>query len=323
MSMTSDFGPDRHSAPGYLKLSANGELERRVEQALERLSPCRLCPRCCRIDRRRDEDSFCRTGCRARIASYGPHLGEEDCLRGERGSGTIFFTGCNLGCVFCQNFDISQQERGIEIDPEGLAGIMLALQERGCHNINLVSPTHVLPQWLEALPRAVRGGLRLPIVYNTGGYDSAASLRLLDGIVDIYMPDFKCWDPERARRYLRAPDYPEVARAAFREMHRQVGDLRCDANGLAAGGLLVRHLVMPGGMDDTRAIARFLAAELSPRTYVNIMAQYRPANQVGASRFPELNRMVTVKEMAAAYRLAEEAGLRRFDERRPNPIRRL
>jgi putative pyruvate formate lyase activating enzyme len=302
------------SSPSYLSLYTSGELERRVERALELLRSCRLCPRCCQVDRLEDEAQFCRTGRRARLASYAPHHGEEDCLRGLRGSGTIFFTGCNLGCVFCQNADISQRQDGPEADPELLADVMLELQANGCHNINLVSPTHVVPQWLEALPLAVRGGLRLPIVYNTGAYDAPETLRLLDGIVDIYMPDFKYWDPERARRYLQAPDYPEVARAALTEMHRQVGDLRLDDGGLAVRGLLVRHLVMPQGFDDSRAIFRFLAA-LSPATYVNIMGQYRPANRVDVDHHSELDRAITSEEMTAAYRAAEEAGLHRFDER--------
>jgi len=302
------------SSPSYLSLYASGELERRVERGLELLRSCHLCPRRCQVDRLEDEAQFCRTGRRARLASYASHHGEEDCLRGRRGSGTIFFTGCNLGCVFCQNADISQRQDGPEADPELLADVMLELQANGCHNINLVSPTHVVPQWLEALPLAVRNGLRLPIVYNTGAYDAPETLYLLDGIVDIYMPDFKYWDPERARRYLQAPNYPEVARAALAEMHRQVGDLRLDDEGLAVRGLLVRHLVMPQSLDDSRAIFRFLAS-LSTGTYVNIMGQYRPANQVAGDRHSELDRPITSEEMTAAYRVAEEAGLHRFDER--------
>jgi len=302
------------SSPSYLALAASGELEHRVARGLELLSACHLCPRRCQIDRLENDSQFCRTGRRARLASYAPHHGEEDCLRGQRGSGTIFFTGCNLGCIFCQNADISQHEDGLEADPELLADVMLELQKKGCHNINLVSPTHVVPQWLEALPIAVHGGLSLPIVYNTSAYDTPESLRLLDGIVDIYMPDFKYWNPERAHRYLQAPNYPEIARAALTEMHRQVGDLRLDDSGLAVRGLLVRHLVMPDGLDDRRAIFRFLAS-LSPDTYVNIMGQYRPANQISVDHHSELNRPIAIEEMTAAYRAAEEAGLHRFDER--------
>jgi len=306
---------DQNDGPNYVRLCASGELEARAARALEILDQCRLCPRQCQVDRLQNESQFCRTGRRARIASYGPHLGEEDCLRGRRGSGTIFFTGCNLGCVFCQNHDISQEVDGIEVEPEQLADIMLELQDRNCHNINLVTPGHVVPQWLEALPHAIRGGLRLPIVYNTNAFDSLETLRLLDGIVDVYMPDFKYWNPDRSRRHLRSSDYPAVARAAFREMHSQVGDLRCDDQGLARRGLLVRHLVMPDGLEDTRAIMRFLAAELSPHTYVNIIGQYRPANKVDAARHGELNRPVSAREMSAAHRVAQEAGLHRFDER--------
>ena len=301
-------------SPSYRPIYASGELGQRVERGLELLRSCHLCPRRCQVDRLENEAQFCRTGRRARLASYAPHHGEEDCLRGRRGSGTIFFARCNLGCVFCQNADISQRESGPEADPQLLADVMLELQASGCHNINLVSPTHVVPQWLEALHLAVRGGLNLPIVYNTGAYDAPETLRLLDGIVDIYMPDFKYWDPERARRYLQAPNYPEVARAALTEMHRQVGDLRLDDGGLAVRGLLVRHLVMPKSLDDSRAILCFLAS-LSPDTYVNIMGQYRPANRVAAARHSELDRAITSEEMTAAYRAAQEAGLHRFDER--------
>ena len=306
------------SVPRYLELFASGELDRRVDRARQLIHSCQVCPRNCGVDRLADQSRFCRTGARARVASYGPHLGEEDCLRGRRGSGTLFFTGCNLGCVFCQNYDISQQDDGIEVDPETLADIMLELQNRGCHNLNLVSPSHVVPQWLAALPHAVRGGLRLPIVYNTNAFDALETLRLLDRVVDIYMPDIKYWDPDRAGRYLQAPDYPEVARAACREMHRQVGDLQLDGNGLARRGLLIRHLVMPGSQDDTRSIMNFLA-DLSPDTYINIMAQYRPANRVDATRFSELDRPPSMEEMATAYQAAEEAGLHRFDERRTFP----
>ncbi|MEW6749785.1 MAG: radical SAM protein [Candidatus Latescibacterota bacterium] len=302
--------------PAYARLLASGELARRATQAAELLAPCRLCPRACGADRRRDQEGFCRTGRRARLASFGPHLGEEGCLRGRRGSGTLFFSGCNLSCVFCQNHPISQGDEGTEVEPEELAEAMLELQARGCHNLNLVSPSHVVPQWLEALALAARRGLELPLVYNTNAFDSLDVLRLVDGVVDVYMPDFKCWDEERARTYLGAADYPRAARAALAEMHRQVGDLLVDRDGLARRGVLVRHLVMPGAGEDTRVILRFLAG-LSADTYVNLMAQYRPANRVCAARHPELNRRPRLDEVAAAYRAAEEAGLHRFDE--PGP----
>jgi putative pyruvate formate lyase activating enzyme len=252
------------------------------------------------------------------VSSYFPHRGEEDCLRGWNGSGTIFFSWCNLRCVFCQNFDISQEGLGQETRPEELAAMMLRLQAEGCHNINLVTAEHVVPQILEALPLAVEGGLRLPIVYNTSAYDGMESLRLLDGIVDIYMPDFKFWDPALALTYVRARDYPEVARTTIREMHRQVGDLVIGPEGLARRGLLVRHLVMPGGIAGTREIMRFLAS-LSRDTYVNVMDQYYPAGRVSADRFSEINRCITTREHDDALAAARDAGLRRLDRPRRFP----
>jgi len=302
--------------PGYVRLHDSGELQERVERALARLEACRVCPRHCEVNRLANETKVCMTGRHAYVSSYAPHLGEEDCLRGWKGSGTIFFSGCNLKCVFCQNYDISQQTSGAEVKPERLADLMLELQELGCHNINWVTPQHVVPQIIESLPSAIVGGLRLPIVYNTNAYDSLDSLRLLDGIVDIYMPDFKYWSEEKAKTYLTAPDYPEAARAAFREMHRQVGDLVCDGDGIAQRGLLVRHLVMPGGTEETGEIMRFLADELSADTYVNIMDQYHPENRVSGGRFEEIDCRITSDELAEAYRAAEEAGLHRFDERK-------
>lgn len=308
--------------PAYLKLGVE-ELERRAEAALAGLASCRVCPRDCEVNRLADETAICKIGRYAKVGSAFPHFGEEDCLRGWKGSGTIFFSLCNLRCVFCQNFDISQAGEGKTVTPQELAGLMLALQDKGCHNINFVTPEHVVPQILEALPAAVRGGLRLPLVYNTSAYDSLESLRHLDGIVDIYMPDFKVWDRQVAKRYLKAPDYPEAARAVVKEMHRQVGPLAFDERGLARRGLLVRHLVMPGGLGGTREVMRFLAQEVSRDTYVNIMSQYYPAGLVGEDRYPEINRHVTPEEMAEARRVAVEEGLSRFDERRPSPLRWL
>jgi putative pyruvate formate lyase activating enzyme len=308
--------------PAYLKLGV-AELERRAEAALAGLASCRVCPRDCEVNRLADETAICKIGRYAKVASAFPHFGEEDCLRGWRGSGTIFFSFCNLRCVFCQNFDISQAGEGKTVTPRELAALMLALQDKGCHNINFVTPEHVVPQILEALPHAVRGGLTLPIVYNTSAYDSLESLRHMDGIVDIYMPDFKVWDRQVAKRYLKAPDYPEAARAAVKEMHRQVGPLTFDERGLARRGLLVRHLVMPGGLAGTREVMRFLAQEVSPDTYVNVMSQYYPAGLVSEDRYPEINRHVTPEEMAEARRVAVEEGLSRFDERRPNSLRWL
>ncbi len=305
------------SWPSYLALYESGELHRRAEQARESLRACRVCPRCCLVNRLEDERKICRTGRYARVASYFAHLGEEDCLRGWNGSGTIFFVGCNLRCVFCQNADISQPRpsdlRKDAATPAELAGMMLELQRRGCHNINLVTPEHVVPQILEALPIAVEKGLKLPIVYNTSGYDSPESLQFLDGVVDIYMPDFKFYSSALAAKYLKAKDYPEVVRGVLREMHRQVGDLTVDIRGLARRGLLVRHLVMPGCLDDSKLIFQFLAREISRDTYVNVMNQYFPAHKTAGERYPELQRRLHFREYRQALRLARAAGLHRFD----------
>ena len=306
--------------PAYLALPL-AELRRRAAAPTERLASGTACPRNCRVNRLANKTAVCKSGRYARVASYFPHRGEEDCLRGWRGSGTIFFSWCNLRCVHCQNYDISQQGAGEETRPEALAHMMLALQGQGCHNINLVTPEHVVPQILEALPFAVERGLQLPIVYSPGAYDALESLQLLDGIVDIYMPDFKFWDRELSLRYLRARDSPEVARAAIREMHRQVGDLVIGGDGLARRGLLVRHLVMPGGIAGTREIMRFLAEEISKDTYVNVMDQYYPAGRVSRERFFEINRRITRAEYDEAVRAALEAGLHRLDQpRRLAPV---
>jgi putative pyruvate formate lyase activating enzyme len=302
--------------PSYLSLGTS-EIRRRAERAVASLARCEVCPRNCRIDRLKDETRVCATGRWARVSTWFAHFGEEDCLRGARGSGTIFFSFCNLKCVFCQNHDTSQAGHGRELRPEELASAMLDLQDQGCHNINWVTPEHVVPEILEALPLAIERGLELPIVYNTSAYDSLESLALMDGIVDIYMPDFKLWTKASATRYLKAKDYPEVARAAVKEMHRQVGALQMAEGGLAERGLLVRHLVMPGLLEESREIFRFLA-ELSPETYVNVMGQYRP--EYRTAEYPEIDRRPTAREMAEAFRLAKEAGLSRFDERRPSVL---
>lgn len=303
--------------PAYIETYRSGELARRVDEGLRVLESCTVCPRACRVDRLADERRLCHTGRHARVASCFPHFGEEDCLRGWRGSGTIFFSWCNLRCVFCQNWETSQQGVGRDVDAGSLAAMMLALQHAGCHNVNLVTPEHVVPQVLEALPIAIEGGLRLPLVYNTSSYDSLHSLRLLSGVVDVYMPDFKVWDPSTAARWLGAKDYPEVARAAIAEMHRQVGDLRFDDDGLAVRGVLVRHLVMPGTLDDTTAILGWLAETLGPDTYVNVMDQYRPDWRVvrEPGRWPSLERRITRDERGRALAAARAAGLRRLDSR--------
>ncbi len=297
--------------PAYLALYHSGELSERAKAAVRGLTNCRNCPRACGIDRTSGRTGTCRIGRFARVASYGPHFGEEACLTGWAGSGTLFFASCNLRCAFCQNHALSQRVTGEEADAARLAEIMLALQAAGCHNLNLVTPEHVVPQFLEALVIAVAGGLRLPIVYNTSAYDGPDTLRRLDGIVDIYLPDFKFWDPRLAFKYLLARDYPSAARRAIQEMQRQVGPLRLDEHGLAKRGVLLRHLVMPGLAADTRAILRFVAGEVSVDTYLNLMAQYHPAYRVSAELFPELNRPLQPREYAAACAAARHLGLHR------------
>ena len=306
--------------PAYLSRYETGELEQRVQTAFEHLRDCDLCAQGCGVDRTREKGK-CDTGVLARVASYGPHFGEEDPLRGYQGSGTIFFSWCNLSCQYCQNYDISQQGHGRDVETEELAEMMLSLQRRGCHNINLVSPSHVVAQILAAVLVGVEAGLRLPLVWNTGGYDSLVSLGLLDGIVDIYMPDMKYADSRVALRYSRVKHYAEMNQAAVKEMHLQVGDLLLDARGIAERGLLVRHLVLPDGLAGTGAVAAFLAEELSTETYINIMDQYRPCYK--ASDLPPLDRRVTRREYLRAVEAAQEAGLHRFDQREARVFRAL
>jgi putative pyruvate formate lyase activating enzyme len=303
--------------PAYLALGP-GEIRRRAAEAVAALGRCEICPRNCGVDRLENLARVCATGRYARVGTWFPHFGEEDCLRGTRGSGTIFFSFCNLKCVFCQNHDTSQAGHGRELRPPDLASAMLELQSKGCHNINLVTPEHVVPQILEALAIAIERGLGLPIVYNTSSYDSMESLRWMDGIVDIYMPDFKVWTRASAIRYLKAKDYPEVARRIISEMHRQVGALELDERGMARRGVLVRHLVMPGLVEESAAIFRFLAEDVSPDTYVNVMGQYRPEYRAGD--YPGIDRRPSAAEMEQARRLAREAGLRRLDERAPGGL---
>lgn len=295
----------------YVGLYRRGGLSQRVEEARQILRSCRVCPHDCQANRLGSELGKCRTGARALVSSYGPHFGEEAPLVGRGGSGTIFFTNCNLKCVFCQNYSISQMGEGREVSTEEVAAMMLFLQKRGCHNINLVSPTHVVPQILEALELAVAEGLSAPLVYNSGGYDSVETLKLLEGIVDIYMPDMKYSDNEIARQYSGIDNYPSVNRAAVNEMHRQVGDLEVDEWGIAIKGLLIRHLVLPHGLAGTEEIARFLAREISLNTYLNVMAQYHPCHQ--AFRFPLLSRSIAREEFAEAVDLARRQGLKRLD----------
>ncbi|MFO7946794.1 MAG: radical SAM protein [Armatimonadota bacterium] len=295
----------------YLELSAE-QLQRRIEAAYDLLSPCTLCPRECGVDRLAGEQGYCDTGAMANVASAGPHYGEERPLVGSGGSGTIFFAGCNMGCVFCQNYDISHLARGRRRSPRELADMMLSLQKQGCHNINVVTPSHVVPQILQALPHAIDDGLKVPLVYNTGGYDAVETLELLDGVVDIYMPDAKYADAETAAILSDAPDYPEVMKAALAEMHRQVGDLTLDDRGIAVRGLLVRHLVLPDNLAGTRQVMEFIAS-LSKDTYVNIMDQYRPCYQ--ADEYEGINRRLHSDEYDAAVQAVHDAGLHRLDDR--------
>jgi putative pyruvate formate lyase activating enzyme len=302
----------------YLDLGS-AELHERASKAVAGLADCTACPRDCRVNRLEEKWAACKTGRYAIVSSCFPHMGEEDCLRGWNGSGTIFFSHCNLRCVFCQNFDISQAVRPGPArsgsPPQDIAAMMLSLQQLGCHNVNFVTPEHVVPQVLEAIAIAADAGLTLPIVYNTSAYDSMESLELLDGVVDIYMPDFKLWSPELSRDYLKAEDYPEAARSAIAEMHRQVGFLKIDADGLATRGVLIRHLVMPGCLDDTRAILEWIAGELGTDTYINLMDQYRPAGRVCAERYPEIDRALLSAEFRKAHEIAAGLGLLRLDER--------
>ncbi len=303
--------------PSYLRAHEEGRLKEKVQQALSHLGPsCTVCPRLCKgVDRRANQFGVCKVGRHARVASAFPHFGEEDVLRGWQGSGTIFFSWCNLRCVFCQNFEVSQVGDGQELDAWDLARLMIHLQDAGCHNINFVTPEHVVPQIVEALPLAIDMGLRLPLVYNTSSYDSQECLRVMEDLVDIYMPDFKLWDEEMSRQYLAATNYPAVARQVIGEMHRQVGELKVDEQGLALRGVLIRHLVMPGRLEDTRNIVRW-TAELSRDSYLNLMDQYYPAWKAKTnSRFAEINRRVTRPEMAQAETMAREAGLWRLDSR--------
>ncbi len=278
------------------------------------LEKCRLCPRNCGVNRLAGESGECHTTSRAVVSSYGSHFGEEAPLVGRHGSGTIFFTHCNLRCLFCQNYTISQLGEGTVTDSKGLAGIMLSLQASGSHNINLVSPTHVIPHILDALELAAGEGLGLPLVYNSGGYDSVRTLELLDGIVDIYMPDMKYSSAGTAERLSGVKNYPGVNRAAVREMHRQVGDLQIDEQGIARRGLLVRHLVLPNRLAGTEEVVRFLAQEISPDTYLNVMAQYHPCHK--AFDVPEIARPVSRQEFSEAVDLARRQGLHRMDKQK-------
>ncbi len=298
----------------YLKSHRKGRLAEKAASASKLLACCTICPRQCRIDRTTGKLGYCRTGNLARVAGYDAHFGEEAPLVGLHGSGTIFFSNCNLGCAFCQNYTISHGGEGHIVNDRQLADIMLTLQEQGCHNINLVTPSHVVPQILSALILAADKGLVIPLVYNSGGYDSVSTLRLLDGVIDIYMPDFKFWDNDIAFQLCQASDYRQTACRALEEMHRQVHELKLDASGLAQSGLLVRHLVMPGDICGTALVMSYIADHISRDTYVNIMSQYRPLGQTDV--MAGLSRPITGKEYSAALKAAADAGIHRLDKPR-------
>ncbi len=280
--------------------------EETIRAAYELANPCRICPRLCQVDRLAGERGYCGVGEPPLVSSVGPHYGEERPLVGVGGSGTIFLAGCNLLCTFCQNHDISHGRAGRAVEPDRVAEMMLALERRGCENINFVTPTHVVPWLMDAVRRARLAGLSVPIVYNCGGYEMVETLRLLEGTVDIYMPDAKFWDADTAFRYTKARDYPDRMRAALKEMHRQVGVLQIE-DGVACRGLLVRHLVMPDGVAGSKEVLRFIADEISPDTYVNVMDQYRPLYR--ARRHAEIARPITAEEFAEAYQYAGGLGL--------------
>jgi putative pyruvate formate lyase activating enzyme len=297
--------------PSYLRLYREGKLKDRIDRAVELMRDCSLCPRECHVDRLSGELGFCRTGEKARVASLHAHFGEESPLVGTGGSGTIFFRSCNLLCYFCQNYDISHDAGGGEVGPKDLADMMLSLQQRGCHNINFVTPSHVVPQILKGLLIAIERGLKVPLVYNTGGYDKVETLNILEDVFDIYMPDFKFWEARWSEKFCKAPDYRKIATAAIKEMHRQVGDLLIDESGIAEKGLLVRHLVMPNDVANTKEVMIFLADKISEDTYVNVMDQYHPCGK--ATLDPAINRRLTRKEYVEAVRQTREAGLHRLD----------
>jgi putative pyruvate formate lyase activating enzyme len=313
---TCERSQERGGAPAgeaaYLKLEREGELVRRERLLWDRLAACRCCPRGCGVDRLRGETGFCSSTARLKVHGAAPHFGEERPLVGRHGSGTVFFSNCNLLCCFCQNWEINHRGDGDFISHRSLARMMLSLQERGCHNINLVTPTHVVPHIVKALRLAIPLGLRIPLVYNSGGYDALEVVRLLDGIVDIYLPDFKYQDGEMAARYSSgAGDYPEVTAAVIQEMHRQVGKLQVDELGIARRGLVIRHLVMPHNIAGTDRFVRWVAERLTKDTYVNIMAQYRPEHR--AFDYPEIARRITADEWQEALAWARQAGLTNLD----------
>ena len=305
-----DEEADKGFIASYLKLSGEA-LKEKIRLAEEILKNCTLCPRKCEVDRTAGESGFCRTADKPFVSSWNPHFGEEAPLVGHHGSGTIFLTHCNLGCLFCQNWTISHQDEGNIYSFESFADIMLTLQNYGCHNINFVTPTHQVPMILRSLEIAIGKGLNVPLVYNCGGYESIETLKILDGVIDIYMPDFKYSESGPAAEYSSAEDYPQVAKAAIKEMHRQVGDLTIDNNGIAKRGLIVRHLVLPEVLAGTKAVVKFLAEDISSNTYTNIMDQYYPCYK--AREHPPLDRRLKSSKYREALKAARDAGLKRLD----------
>jgi putative pyruvate formate lyase activating enzyme len=295
----------------YIKTFDEALFVEKIDAAYSLLEKCSICPRNCGSNRIKGETGFCRAGLLPKVASYSPHFGEERPLVGYNGSGTIFLTHCNLGCTFCQNYSISHLNEGYEVTPEKLAKLMINLQQLGCHNINFVSPTHYSPQILKSILKAIELGLQIPLVYNTGGYDSVKTLKLLDNVFDIYMPDFKYTSPEVSDLYSLAPDYPEKTKLALQEMHRQVGDLKINDQGIALRGLLVRHLVLPLDLSGTSEAMRFLASKISKNTYVNIMAQYHPCGEIPPGS--PMARRITKDEYSKAVRDARAEGITRLD----------
>ena len=298
--------------PIYLKTYSQGLLREKVQKAQEHYYRCNLCNRQCGAERLSGQTGFCKTGNKAVVYGYHPHFGEEEILVGENGSGTIFFSNCNLQCNFCQNYDISCESKGMEASDKHLAEMMLYLQNAGCHNINLVTPSHVVPQILSAVEIAIPKGLSIPLIYNSSGYDKVKTLKLMDGVIDIYMPDFKFWDPKVAEIACNAPDYPFIAIEAIKEMYRQVKELKIDKNGIAQSGLLIRHLVMPNNLAGTKKIMNFISTQLSPNTYVNIMAQYHPSGE--SYQHSDFSENITQQDYDIAIQTAIDAGLTRLDK---------
>ncbi|MCM8762924.1 MAG: radical SAM protein [Candidatus Omnitrophica bacterium] len=294
-------------SPSYLELYRNAKLDEVIDRVYRLLESCAICPRLCRVNRLKDKKGFCRTGLKPKVYAAFPHYGEEPPISGDRGSGTIFFSNCNLRCIYCQNYRFSQKGEGREIEIQELAELMLKLQEKGCHNINLVTPTHVMPQILSALKSAISGGLEIPIVYNTSGYELPEIIKNLEGIVDIYLADMRYADSAMAGKYSGADNYPRYNRASIKEMHRQVGIAKINKEGIIESGLIIRHLVLPHNISGTHQILRFIAEELSEETYVSLMSQYLPCHKAGAD--PQLNRRITEEEYSQAIKVRENCGL--------------